>query len=165
VYSSVASTSGGDRDSRGRRSSSGSEICLSYYGEHEIVRANAGLWFEQSYTGSTRSRQGTSFLSQVKSHPGCHRQKATRPMSQTHGEVTYKLTSPYCKWVWALRRIGCRPAGAHRPQTSDLTSKKTFPDGSPTCEQYGAPRSISSLQLRMAFSKPLLVPCPKNTLH
>jgi hypothetical protein len=30
-------------------------------------------------------------------------------------------------------------AGAHRPQTSDLTSKKMSPDGSSTCEQFCAP--------------------------
>jgi hypothetical protein len=41
------------------------------------------------------------FLRQVKSHPGCHGQKAARPMSQAHGEATYKLTSLYCKWVGA----------------------------------------------------------------
>jgi hypothetical protein len=32
-------------------------------------------------------------------------------------------------------------AGAHRPQTSDLTSKKMSPDGLSTCEQYYTPRS------------------------
>ncbi len=37
-----------------------------YEGEHEIVHGVTGLLFEQSYTGCTRSRQGTSFLSQVK---------------------------------------------------------------------------------------------------
>jgi hypothetical protein len=83
-----------------------------YKGEQEIVHVITGLWFEQSYTGCARSCQGTSFLSQVKSHPDCHWQKATRPMSQAHGEAPYKLTSPYGKWVWALRRIGCRCWGS-----------------------------------------------------
>ena len=32
-------------------------------------------------------------------------------------------------------------AGAHRPQPSDLTSKKMSPDGFSTCKQYSAPLS------------------------
>ena len=32
-------------------------------------------------------------------------------------------------------------AGAHRPQPSDLTSKKISPDGFSTCKQYDAPLS------------------------
>ena len=34
-------------------------------------------------------------------------------------------------------------AGAHRPQTSDLTSKKMSPDGFSTCKQYDALLSMS----------------------
>jgi hypothetical protein len=40
-------------------------------------------------------------------------------MSQAHGEATYKLTSPYGKWVWALRRIMVPLLGltGHKPVT------------------------------------------------
>ena len=60
---------------------------MPYEGEHEIVYVSQSLFFEQSCAGCTESRQGTSFLSQVKSHPDGHRQKATRRMSQAHAEA------------------------------------------------------------------------------
>jgi hypothetical protein len=62
-------------------------------------------------------------------------------MSQAHGEATYKLTSPNCKWVWAGYVEQGAVAGAHRPQLSDLTPKNMSPDSLSTCEQYGAPPS------------------------
>ena len=42
-------------------------------------------------------------------------------------------------------------AGAHRPQTSDLISKKMSPDGFSTCKQYDAP--LSNLMGRKKFSQ------------
>ena len=59
-----------------------------------MVHVITERWSEQSYAGSTRSREGASFLSQVKGRPDGHRQEATRPMSQAHEEAAYKPTSP-----------------------------------------------------------------------
>jgi hypothetical protein len=125
-----------------------------YYGEHIIVYVSQGLLFEQSCT--TESRQGTSFLSQVKSHPDGHWQKATKLMSQAHEDASYKLKGPYCKWVWALRRIWCRCWGS-KATISDLSSKKMSPAGLSTCKQDCAPLSngVRLLSFELLLTKVL----------
>jgi hypothetical protein len=48
-------------------------------------------------------------------------------------------------------------AGAHRPQTSDLSSKKMSPDGFSTCKQYYAPLSNKNLSKKQMVSPSVIV--------